>query len=86
MASDIESLSLDSKVSEWPRLFQEAELDWVPDPMVLRAAELFSAGQKICEECLKLEGSRVLPTIEQNIDGILAFFHALLIRAGLPAF
>jgi hypothetical protein len=77
-------LSAGPDVSTWPRIFQEADLDYVPDPMVLRAAELFIGGRQYCRQIQKLDDSKVWPVIEKNIDGILAFFHVLMTRDRIP--
>src|SRR5258708_7159351 len=73
-----------SDVSKWPSIFEDANIDWVPDPMVLRAAELFSAGQELCVKNLKLDAELTWKAIEKNIDGTLAFFHALMTRDRIP--
>jgi hypothetical protein len=84
MAGVSEWLSPGSDVSEWPSTFQEAQLDWIPDPMVLRAAELFCAGQRRCVHDMKLDASQTWCAIKKNIDGILAFFHSLMTRDRIP--
>jgi hypothetical protein len=78
------NITLGDDVSQWPSIFEDAELDWIPDPMVLRAAELFSAGQEYCVKELKLDAEVIWRAIEKNIDGILAFFHALMTRDRIP--
>jgi hypothetical protein len=71
-------------VSTWPIAFRAADLDYVPDPMVLRAAELFIGGRQYCRQVQKLDDEKVWPIIEKNIDGILAFFHVLMTRERVP--
>jgi hypothetical protein len=60
------------------------DLDYVPDPMVLRAAELFVGGRQYCRQTQQLDDEKVWPIIQKNIDGILAFFHVLMTRERIP--
>jgi len=39
-------MPLTSDVSTWPGIFDAANVDYIPDPMVLRAAELFIGGRQ----------------------------------------
>jgi hypothetical protein len=64
--------------------FREVDLDYVPDPMVLRAAELFIGGRQYCRQTQRLDDEKVWPIIQKNIDGILAFFHVLMTRERIP--
>jgi hypothetical protein len=83
MSSTVEYLAPGPDLSTWPRQFEEAGLDYVPDPMVLRAAELFIGGRQYCRR-LQLDDEKAWPVIERNIDGILAFFHVLMTRERIP--
>jgi hypothetical protein len=76
-------------------MFQQAGVDYVPDPMVLRAADLFIGGKAFVRkihsnpdlglgEGTKIEEARVWATIEKNIDGLIAFFHLLMTRERVP--
>ena len=68
-------MPLTSDVSAWPGIFGAAKIDYIPDPMVLRAAELFIGGKQYCTKEQNLDAEKAWPVIENNIDGILAFFH-----------
>ena len=76
-------------------LFQDAKVDYVPDPMVLRAADLFIGGREFVREIwpnsdngldngAEVTKDRVWATIEKNIDGLIAFFHLLMTRERIP--
>ena len=76
-------------------MFQQAQVDYVPDPMVLRAADLFIGGKAFVPkirrtsdiglgEVAKIKEDRVWATIEKNIDGVIAFFHLLMTRERVP--
>src|SRR5690349_5895138 len=78
------AIGLTSDVTTWPEIFDAAGVDYVPDPMVLRAAELFIGGRQYCIKEQKLDDQKAWPVIESNIDGILAFFHALMTRERIP--
>lgn len=84
MISSEESLALGSDLSTWQTQFETAGLDYVPDPMVLRAAEMFIGGRQYCRHQLQLDDEKAWPVIERNIDGILAFFHVLMTRERIP--
>ena len=84
MSSPIQNLTPGPDLSTWQTEFEEAGLDYVPDPMVLRAAELFIGGRQYCRHQQKLDDEKVWPVIERNIDGILAFFHVLMTRERIP--
>jgi hypothetical protein len=84
MNDTIEYLSPGPDLSAWPGLFVAADLDYVPDPMVLRAAELFIGGRQYCRQNQQLDDEKAWPIIERNIDGILAFFHVLMTRERVP--
>ena len=84
MNSTSPHLMLGSDLSTWETQFENAGLDYVPDPMVLRAAELFIGGRQCCRHSQNLDDEKVWPIIERNIDGILAFFHVLMTRERIP--
>jgi hypothetical protein len=84
MSDAIGYLSPGPDLSTWPGLFEAADLDYVPDPMVLRAAELFIGGRQHCRQNQQLDDEKAWPIIERNIDGILAFFHVLMTRERVP--
>ena len=75
------------------RMFHEAQVDYVPDPMVLRAADLFIGGKNFVPKIYsdigldggaKITKDRVWATIDKNIDGLIAFFHLLMTRERVP--
>jgi hypothetical protein len=65
---------------------------YVPDPMILRAGELFLSGRGGCRETFTIDGKPpgddVLDTLWQaldaNIHGILTFFNLLMLRDAIP--
>jgi hypothetical protein len=65
--------------------FEGKQVDYVPDPMVLRTAELFLLGR---QGCMAQQGGHsegeIWAVIEKNIDGLLAFFHVLMTRDRVP--
>jgi hypothetical protein len=76
-------------------MFQQAQVDYVPDPMVLRAADLFIGGKAFVPkihpnpdiglgEGAKITQAGVWATIDKNIDGLVAFFHLLMTRERVP--
>jgi hypothetical protein len=72
-------------------VFEGEGIDYVPDPMVMRAAELFLLGRSGCrndhenwrphQEWDEVEAWDV---IDRNLDGVFAFFHVLLTRDRIP--
>jgi hypothetical protein len=84
MVDELTHLVLPSNLWEWPKLFSEAQLDCVLDPMVARAAELFIGGRDYCRQMTQREDDEFWPTIENNMDGILTFFHILMTRERIP--
>ncbi|MDB6158095.1 MAG: hypothetical protein JWO04_1801 [Gammaproteobacteria bacterium] len=80
----VKTLSPSPDLCGWETEFRQAGLDWVPDPMMLRSAELFVAGRHRCEKALGQDAARLWTAIEHNLDGVLAFFHALMTRERIP--
>jgi len=75
------------------QMFRDAQVDYVPDPLVLRAADLFIGGKEFASKIypnpdigleMKAEPDRVWETIDKNIDGLIAFFHLLMTRERVP--
>jgi hypothetical protein len=64
---------------EWRKF--STVLDCVPDPMVVRTAELFLNGKS---GCAKLGTDAVWQTIESNLHGLLTFFNMLMTRPAIP--
>jgi hypothetical protein len=56
-------------------------LDCIPDPMIIRTAELFLNGQS---GCARLGTDAVWQTIESNLHGLLTFFNMLMTRPAIP--
>jgi len=84
MPDRIASLFL-AKGQDWSASFQEAAVDFVPDPMMLRAAELFLLGQDRAAEAGAVGGpDEVWGVVDRNMDGVLAFFHVLMTRDRIP--
>ncbi|MFE2124605.1 hypothetical protein ACFW9U_28655 [Rhodococcus aetherivorans] len=67
--------------AEWEKF--SATLDVVPDPMVLRTAELFLNGRSGVV-AHGLNPDVVWDTIDKNLHGLLSFYDALLTRERLP--
>ncbi len=65
--------------------FADNNVDFVPDPMVLRAAELFilgKAGRTVALPDSDPEDAWTI--IDRNLDGVLAFFHVFMTRDRIP--
>jgi hypothetical protein len=76
-------------------MFRDAKVDYVPDPMVLRAADLFIGGKDFVKQIwpnpdigldagAQVTTDKVWSTIDKNIDGLIAFFHLLMTRDRIP--
>jgi hypothetical protein len=77
-------LALPADTQTWPALFAESGLDCVMDPMVVRAADMFIGGSAYCRGLTGQPNDGIWPAIEANLDGIFAFFHALMTRDRIP--
>ncbi|HEY5604197.1 MAG TPA: hypothetical protein VIM41_13915 [Gammaproteobacteria bacterium] len=69
------------------KLFADKQIDFVPDPMVLRAAELFLLGRSGVPNAgmgQDVDPESVWSVIDRNIDGLLAFFHLFMTRERIP--
>jgi len=64
---------------EWAKF--STLLDCVPDPMVIRTAELFLNGKS---GCARLGPDAVWQTIDSNLHGLLTFFNMLMTRPAVP--
>jgi hypothetical protein len=74
------SISIESNTpAEWQKF--SALLDCVPDPMVIRTAELFLNGKSGCS---RLETDSVWESIESNLHGLFTFFNMLMTRPAIP--
>ncbi|WP_430967350.1 hypothetical protein [Spongiimicrobium sp. 2-473A-2-J] len=71
-----------NKPEEWAK-FSEAGIDFIPDPMVLRTAELFFNGRQGCMR-LGIDSEAVWKSIQLNLDALLAFFDILMTREKIP--
>ena len=84
MEDRIQYLGLSAN-DDWCAEFKRAEIDFVPDPMVLRAAELFLLGKSgVGETQINGDENDVWDVIDKNIDGIIAFFDILMTRERIP--
>jgi hypothetical protein len=79
-----DSLRLTADTDTWPAMFAQSGLDCVMDPMVIRAADLFIGGSAYCRELTGKQNDELWPAINANLDGIFAFFHALMTRDRIP--
>jgi hypothetical protein len=58
-------------------------IDYVPDPMTLRTAELFFNGKSGCVR-LQQSAEQIWEAIDRNLHGLLTFVDMLLTRKGVP--
>lgn len=65
--------------AEWRKF--SSTFDCVPDPMIIRTAELFLNGRSGCS---RLDTDAVWQTIERNVHGLLTFFNMLMTRSAIP--
>jgi hypothetical protein len=63
--------------NKWPEVFAAAGLDVVPDPMVMRVADLFVGGKDFAVKS-GLSTDRVWKAINENLDALIASFHILM--------
>jgi hypothetical protein len=68
---------------DWPAEFKAKDLDVIPDPMVMRVADLFIGGKSFAITS-GLNPERVWRAIDKNLDGLIAFFHLLMTRDRIP--
>ena len=69
--------------NKWADEFASAGLDVIPDPMVMRIADLFIGGRSFAREA-KLDPDKVWDAIQQNLDALIVFFHLLMTRDRIP--
>jgi hypothetical protein len=79
----VDQMYLPSVDREWRPTFELTHLDVIPDPMVMRIADLFIGGKSFAI-ISGLEPDKVWNAIEQNLDSLLAFFHILMTRDRIP--
>ena len=73
--------------------------DYVPDPMIIRTAELFVSGREGCAEIIRQEKGKkgeldqqvkdsdledIWSAIDSNLHGLLTFFNILVNREAIP--
>ncbi len=75
-------VDLPENAYEWKASLEKAHIDYVPDPMVLRSAELLLLGQGGSRHFGEPE--KVWGVISKNLDGVVTFFHLLLTRERIP--
>lgn len=61
-----------------------AAVGFVPDPMVVRAADLFLMGRSMAHDMADARADDVWAALEKNFSSILAFFDALVTRERIP--
>lgn len=88
-ARDPKSMPL--KVAGQPRdwaFYRDHVADFVPDPMILRAGDVFLMGQERASSDLPHQkdghGSQIWQALDRNIHGILCFFDLLVTRERIP--
>ena len=69
--------------NKWADEFAVAGLDLIPDPMVMRIADLFIGGRSFASKA-NLDPDKVWGAIQHNLDGLIAFFHLLMTRDRIP--
>jgi hypothetical protein len=79
----IETMFLSADQNNWPTEFEAAGLDVIPDPMVMRIADLFIGGRSFATKT-NLDPDKVWEAIQRNVDGLIAFFHLLMTRDRIP--
>lgn len=79
----IGSMMLPANQDAWLGVFAGERLDVIPDPMVMRIADLFIGGRSFAVQA-RLEPARVWEAIERNVDSLLTFFHLLMTRDRIP--
>jgi hypothetical protein len=67
----------------WPQAFEQSQIDYIPDPMVLRVGDLFIGG-KSGATTFRLDPASTWEAIVKNVDGLGAFFHVLMTRERIP--
>jgi hypothetical protein len=68
----------EDKAGTWEEFTREA--GFVPDPMIVRAADMFLLGRSAVEHNVE----KTWTALEKNVFGILAFFDALVTRECIP--
>jgi hypothetical protein len=81
--SEISNIDLPQTENFWRDTFAAEQIDFVPDPMVMRVADLFIGGKSFAVKA-KLDPAKVWDTIAGNLDALLAFFHLLMTRERIP--
>ena len=69
--------------NEWAVGLAAAGIDFVPDPFVIRIADLFIGGKSFATRS-NLDPDAVWSTIAANADSLIAFFHLLMTRDRIP--
>ena len=79
----IRTMNLSSNEDDWRDAFGAERLDVIPDPMVMRAADLFIGGKSFAKQA-GLDPGEAWKVIQLNLDGLIAFFHMLMTRDRIP--
>lgn len=75
----VATMFLSGDQNNWPAEFEAAGLDVIPDPMVMRIADLFIGGRSFATKT-HLDPDKVWEAIQRNVDGLIAFFHLSMTR------
>jgi hypothetical protein len=84
---DTRSSQIDADAAQLSMVFVDNQVDFVPDPMVLRAAELLLLGRSGVKDAGlgdSVDADDVWEVIDRNLDGVLTFFHLLMTRERIP--
>jgi hypothetical protein len=79
-------LDIKGRPADW-KSYRDTVADFVPDPMILRAGDVFLMGREQASGMLPQEaggGGRVWQALDKNIHGILCFFDLLVTRDRIP--
>jgi len=79
----VATMYLSADQNNWPTEFATIGLDIIPDPMVMRIADLFIGGKSFSAKA-NLDPDKVWEAIQRNVDGLIAFFHLLMTRDRIP--
>ena len=80
------AFELDGRPIGWTD-YRDQVADFVPDPMVLRAADLFLMGSEQATSSVPQDlggRSRLWQALDKNLSGILCFFDLLVTRGRIP--
>lgn len=79
-------LKVNGQAADWGT-YRDSVADFVPDPMVLRAADLFLMGGNRARQSVPVcddGAARLWTALDKNVSGILTFFDLLVTRDRIP--